>query len=175
MVAGSRGRIPDAGKDRASRDQAPYRVSPGTGIRLESGREAPREGWPGRRVLAPGVCSRSQPWQHACRAFPGNQPPPERFELYSPRRHRHLDDGRGNTPRQLWGRDLGVARSARVEKGGAWAGAQAGAAAGVSRAGRGWAGLLPPPLCRCAHPPLLFRLLCSEASQTTQTRLALAD
>lgn len=175
MVAGSRGRIPDAGKDRASRDQAPYRVSPGTGIRLESGREAPREGWPGRRVLAPGVCSRSQPWQHACRAFPGNQPPPERFELYSPRRHRHLDDGRGNTPRQLWGRDLGVARSARVEKGGAWAGAQAGAAAGVSRAGRGWARLLPPPLCRCAHPPLLFRLLCSEASQTTQTRLALAD
>lgn len=139
MKAGSRGRIPDAGKDRASRDQAPSRVSLGTGIRLESGREAPREGWPGRRVLAPGVCSRSQPWQHACRAFPGNQPPPERSELYSPRRHRHLDDGRGNTPRGLRGRGLGAARSARVERGGAWAGEEAGAAAGVSGAGRGGA------------------------------------
>lgn len=139
MKAGSRGRIPDAGKDRASRDQAPSRVSPGTGIRLESGREAPREGRPGRRVLAPGVCSQSQLWQHACRAFPGNQPPPERSELHSPRRHRHLDDGHRNTPRRLQGRGLGAVRSARVERGGAWAGAKAGAAAGVSGAGRGGA------------------------------------
>lgn len=140
MVAGSRGRIPDAGKDRASRDQAPSRVSPGTGIRLESGREAPREGWPGRRVLAPGVCSQSQPWQHACRAFPGNQPPPERSEFYSLRRHRHLDDGRGNTPRPSRGRGLGAAGTALVERGGAWAGAEAGAATGVSGAGQGGVG-----------------------------------
>lgn len=139
MKAGSRGRIPGAGKDRASRDQAPSRASPGTGIRLESGREAPREGWPGRRVLAPGVCSRSQPWQQACRAFPGNQPPPERSELYSLRRHRHLDDGRGNTPHLLRGRGLGAAHSARVERGGVWAGAVSGAAAGVSWAGWGGA------------------------------------
>lgn len=170
MVAGGRGRIPDTDKGRASRrDQAPSRVSPGTRIRLESGREAPRKSWPGRRVLAPGVCSRSQPWQHACRAFPGNQPPPERSEPSSPRRHRHLGDGRGSTPRRLRGRGLG---SARVERGGAWAGAEAGAAAGVSEPGRG---LLHPPLRRCAQRPPLFRVLCSDASPTTQTQPALAD
>lgn len=122
------------GQRASRRDLAPSRVSPRIGIRLESGREAPRKSWPGRRVLAPGVCSRSQPWQHACRAFPGNQPPPERSEPRSPRRHRHLGDGRGSPPRRLRGRGLG---SARVERGGAWAGAEAGAVAGVSEPRRG--------------------------------------
>lgn len=157
------------GQKASRRDQAPSRVSPRTRIRLESGREAPHKSWPGRRVLAPGVCSRSQPWQHACRAFPGNQPPPERSEPRSPRRHRHLGDGRGSPPRRLRGRGLG---SARVERGGAWAGAEAGAVAGVSEPGRG---LLHAPLRRCAHRAPPFGMLLSDASPTTQTQPVLAD